>query len=446
MNEATGDDPASAGASRASLDRPANGQATMATDLSDPAQIRRRSGAITRWIEAGHSDHWTIERSELDAAAQRVAAITQERFPDLRVPLHSRWRHFETGGVDRWAQLAQQRQVGGADSPGGISDRVAARIDLCMVSVLLDAGAGARWRYVDPYGVAHQRSEGLAVASFDAFMKGVFSIVRVSPLRADAAALEKLTTDALACAFQHQPGSNPLAGLEGRIALLNRLGRTLRASGLERPSDLYRPLLQTVPVAPGKHLPGGVQPTIDAAALLRATVRGLGPIWPLASEAPDGIRGDLWPHPAARDEVVKTEASAGWVPFHKLSQWLCYSLIEPIREAGFRVTGLEALTGLPEYRNGGLFVDTGVLRLRDPSATRRIWTPGDVLVIEWRAMTVSLLDELAAKVRALLGESARHLPLASILEGGTWAAGRRLAAERRDGRPPIEVDSGASVF
>lgn len=414
-------------------------------DLSDPRQIRCRSAAITQWVEAGQSSHWTLDRDRLDAAARLVARITHERFPDLRVPLHSRWRHFEAGGVDRSGQLA--RRLVGTDSPppAVVTGGLAARIDLCVVSVLLDAGAGPHWRFVDSAGRVHRRSEALAVASFEAFMQGLFSGTPSSPLRADTACLETLTARELAQALQHQE-ANPLAGIEGRTALLNRLGGTLRAQGLERPADLYRPLLQPVMAARYDLSPDATRPAIDATDLLQATVRGLGPVWPLARESPDGIRGDLWPHPAAQDETAEAGASPGWVPFHKLSQWLCYSLIEPIREAGLQVTGLEALTGLPEYRNGGLLVDTGVLRLRDPSAARRIWTPGDELVIEWRAMTVNLLDKLGVEVRALLGESARHLPLASILEGGSWAAGRRLAAERRDGRPPIEVDSGASVF
>jgi len=54
------------------------------------------------------------------------------------------------------------------------------------------------------------------------------------------------------------------------------------------------------------------------------------------------------------------------VPFHKLSQWLAYSLIEPLEAAGIAVDGLGDLTALAEYRNGGLLVDLGVIRPRVP--------------------------------------------------------------------------------
>ena len=32
----------------------------------------------------------------------------------------------------------------------------------------------------------------------------------------------------------------------------------------------------------------------------------------------------------------------------------------------FTVTDIDGLTGLAEYRNGGLFIDTGVIVARDP--------------------------------------------------------------------------------
>ena len=95
------------------------------------------------------------------------------------------------------------------------------------------------------------------------------------------------------------------------------------------------------------------------------------------------------------------------MPFHKLSQWLSYSLLEPLAWAGLTVTGLDALTGLPEYRNGGLLLDGGLIVPRDARLLQRTWTPRDEPIVEWRALTVSLIDELAPKVRARLGQSRR---------------------------------------
>jgi hypothetical protein len=136
----------------------------------------------------------------------------------------------------------------------------------------------------------------------------------------------------------------------------------------------------------------------------------------------------------------------GWVPFHKLSQWLTYSLLEPFAWGGVQVRGLDALTALPEYRNGGLLLDSGLLRLRDESAAREIWQPGDEVIVEWRALTVALMDEVAREVRGQLRVSEESMPLACVLEGGTWAAGRELAQRHRQGLPPLQVASDGTVF
>src|SRR5690606_38310247 len=115
---------------------------------------------------------------------------------------------------------------------------------------------------------------------------------------------------------------------------------------------------------------------------------------------------------------------------------------EPLQDAGVKVTDLDRLTGLPEYRNGGLFIDLGVLEPKDPEAHRARHAVDSELVVEWRALTVVLLDRVAELVRAELGLSTDRLPLASVLEGGTWSAGRRVARERRpDGGPPLTVVS-----
>jgi hypothetical protein len=111
------------------------------------------------------------------------------------------------------------------------------------------------------------------------------------------------------------------------------------------------------------------------------------------------------------------------------------------------VTGIDDLTGLAEYRNGGLFLDTGVLALRDPADAATEHDPGSPLIVEWRALTVALLDRLAVLVRDQLNRDASELPLARILQGGTWAAGRAIASQRRaGGTPPLTVRSDGTVF
>ena len=397
--------------------------------------VRERCGQLLARARAGDAAWFTVDDSRLDEAAREIADATRRRYPGLHIPFHSRWRHFEAGGVDRRAEL--ERLLG--DVPNAV--RARAMVDLTFVSVLLDAGAGADWKYVETAsGQTFTRSEGLAVASFHAFTAGMFSSDKDHPLQADAQGLRALATDRLGAAFQVSP-VNPLVGLEGRAVLLRRLGEVMQEQPevfghqLARPAGIFDLIVAPAPTVPA---------TADVAAhdiLSQVLLSGNG-IWP-SGNAIDGVPlGDCWRHPAVRGDGL----SDGWVPFHKLSQWLTYSLLEPFAWNGVTLHGIEQLTALPEYRNGGLLMDTGVLKLRDPGAAQQVWKPGDELVVEWRALTVSLLDEAAVRVRKVLRLDEKRLPLACVLEGGSWAAGRELAQKHRNGLPPLQIASDGTVF
>ena len=412
-----------------------NTEAEDAEYLLSAAAVRERGGIVLSAAERGETRHFGLIPERLDEAAKRVVAVTRRRYPDLKVPYHSRWRHFDSGGIDRAAMVAP-----GADS----FERARARIDLAIVSVLLDAGAGAEWRYREAEtGAVLVRSEGLAVASLRAMQAGLFSADPDNPWRADTAALRSLTVERLAAAFQHGPG-NELAGLEGRAALLRRLGEVAADAPqwFGRPARLGNVVdfcLRTaaVPAAFGGRDARG--PNLAAPDILRLLLVALGPIWPGRLSLAGVSLGDCGRHPAVGGD--------GFVPFHKLSQWLAYSLVEPLEEAGIAVTDLDGLTGLAEYRNGGLLVDCGVIVPRDPELTRSVLDPFGEAVVEWRALTVALLDRLAAAARGRLGKTAAELPLAAVLEGGSWAAGREIAVELRpDGRPPLVVASDGTLF
>lgn len=332
--------------------------------------------------------------------------------------------------------------------------------------------------------------------------------------------------------FQVTP-DNPLLGVEGRVALLRRLGKVLStrkakddtiADSISRPSDLLDGLLADVSNAStGK-------PILSLATLWDALYYGLRDVWPVSRarflDAQSGANinlGDAWPcallrHAAAlkdkgkgegqdegeggttttkgEDKGTKVgEGATSVVPFHKLTQWLCYSLLEPLqRVLHVAIDGEALLTGLPEYRNGGLLVDFGVLQLKTQHQLRGLanlsaqchtnsrasecvnnstMTPGlgknpghgtgtcvedecvplfapeDEVIVQWRALTVCLLDDIAMKLRARLGvASSEDLSLAKILEAGTWKAGRRIAAIKRpiSKTPPINIISDGTVF
>ena len=182
---------------------------------------------------------------------------------------------------------------------------------------------------------------------------------------------------------------------------------------------------------------------LPAVEILNAVLRGFGSIWPGRVVISGENLGDVWHHSAVRTDDLTDRL----VPFHKLSQWLSYSLVEPLEDAGIRVTDLDALTGLPEYRNGGLLVDLGVLVPKHAAVLVDRHPIDSEVIVEWRALTVALLDDLADALRVQLGTDAKALPLAKVLQGGTWSAGRRIARERRpDGSPPIRLDSDGTVF
>lgn len=381
----------------------------------------------------GKLPNFRVELARLDAAADLVIATMREAYPSLAIPFHSRWRHFTVEGRDRYD--AAERLTGSSDRFA----RARAAFDLAVVSVLLDAGAGTQWRYRDATtGNLIGRSEGLALASLDMFADGAFSSDPRDPLRADAAALMAATPLTLSKGFQVTE-ENPLVGLAGRAALLQALGARVAANPAvfarndrARPGGLF------------DHLAALAEDgRIAAPRILSEVLRQFGPIWPSRLMLGGVALGDCWRHPS----LTTADATNALVPLHKLSQWLTYSLIEPLQWAGFTVTDLDGLTGLAEYRNGGLFVDTGVLLLRDPNEAAREHDVGAPLIVEWRALTVALLDRLASAMRAKLITDAATLPLAKILEGGTWAAGRAIARQRRaDGSPPIKVVSDGTVF
>ena len=192
-----------------------------AAALRTTTAIRERAQYLLNRARAGDSLWFSVDDDSLPAAAAEVADVTRARYPDLHIPYHSRWRHFEAGGVDRKAVL--DSRLAAEDAP----TRARAMIDLAVVSVLLDAGAGPDWHYLEATtGQRFSRSEGLGVASWHAFCGGVFSGDAAHPLQVDAVGLRNLSVERLAEVFQCAP-ANPLVGLEGRVMVLRRLGDAL---------------------------------------------------------------------------------------------------------------------------------------------------------------------------------------------------------------------------
>lgn len=406
-------------------------QDAILTLLYDPHTIRDRAHAILNLAKQDKLTHFILQPEQIHSTASFVTEIIQQQYPNLDIPYHSRWRHFEAGGIDRIQKLNKQLLSLPLEEKGKIL------YELVIISVFLDAGAGQIWRYKElETGKEYSRSEGLALASLSLYQKGYFSIHPQEPLRVDAQRLLTFSQHDLQQEFQIST-TNPLEGTSGRVTLLNRLGATIQKCPLYfgdegRLGNFYSYVSS---LASQDHL--------EATQIFHAVLAAFNTIWPQRLTLNGVSLGDVWQYHALKTEIPGSE----YVPFHKLLQWLTYSLIEPLEKTGINVSKLDALTGLPEYRNGGLLIDSGLLCVKDNRVFQKSHAPGSELIVEWRALTVALLDELADLIRQNLRKNIQELPLAKILQGGTWEAGRQIAKiKRNQGTPPLQIISDGTVF
>jgi hypothetical protein len=165
-----------------------------------------------------------LNLSKMDSVVEMILSLIKRDYPiPQAIPSHSRWRHFID--IDLSTALPHSDPV----------EKASAMIDLFVVSVLLDAGAGDAWKYTKNRKT-YNRSEGLAVSSFEMFSAGLFSSTRthshnLSLKRSgkgecDAVGLQALTKKDIITGFQVSE-TNPLIGVDGRTSLLNALGTQL---------------------------------------------------------------------------------------------------------------------------------------------------------------------------------------------------------------------------
>lgn len=383
---------------------------------------------------------FVIDWSKLEGVVDEVIAVAEEQHVTSELPLHSRWRHFVINQANRAAPLFQNQNF------KTIKDQVKSQFDLAIVSVLLDAGAGDAWHYYDKITQQYfTRSEGLAVALLEMFLQGFFSSNPQQPLQVEAKRLAEMTLSEFIAALQVSQ-KNPLVGLEGRFLLLKNLAKVLLSNSQKfsgaRPGDLVDSIT--------KQFEG----VVSAVSLLQTVLLAFSEVWPSqliakiidTDDQAEIHLGDMWQYPLT-EKNKGAMPFADLIPFHKLSIWLTYSLIEPLQLANIKVTDIDQLPGLAEYRNGGLFIDSGFLVAKNPNDLLIKHCPSDPFIIEWRALTLALLSHLAIRIRYQLNLSERELPIAKVLQVGTWCAGRKLAFKKReDGGSPILIESDATIF
>ena len=190
--------------------------------------------------------------------------------------------------------------------------------------------------------------------------------------------------------------------------------------------------------------------------------RTLLPAWPKNRTHISGVAiGDAWPLKVLENLSSGQQSENDTLkiqPFHKLTQWLAYSLSVPfIRILQLKWDNIDQGTGLPEYRNGGLFVDLGVLKLKDNVLKQGLENSGQKVpsfdatsdvIVEWRAMTVALLDTLHGLISDHFAQQGVRLSMTQMLEAGAWKGGRELAAKYRPETKssPIVIEGDGTLF
>ncbi|CAI7602652.1 unnamed protein product [Penicillium pancosmium] len=400
--------------------------------------VRERAHLVLEAATQDNLTHFSYFPDLMPSVADFVAGIINRDFGPNRfqeIPPHGRWQHFDIGGVPRVDKLIKGWQSAGHDETE-ITRRL---IDLFFVAVLLDAGAGDVWKFTEPdTGNEYGRSEGIAVAALYMFKAGTFS---------DGGAGEG--------------GGNKNEAVDGndisRVSLLQSVGRSLLNlpeifGDKGRPGNIVDYLLAN----------GNDGRNLNYEVLWSVLQKTLLPAWPKNRTHVSGVPiGDAWPLQTLERLNSDQQTQDGTLniqPFHKLTQWLAYSLSVPfIRVLGLDWDNIDQGTGLPEYRNGGLFVDLGVLRLKgnvlkegqknSGQETPSFDATSDVIV-EWRSMTVALLDTLHKLIADRFAQQGIRISMAQMLEAGTWKGGRELAAKYRPETKssPIVIQGDGTLF
>ncbi|QDG74505.1 DUF1688 family protein [Labrenzia sp. PHM005] len=374
--------------------------------------VRKLSKEFLNRAVRGDLQYVTVDSSKLDQALIKTLEITKQTYPDFQIPPYGVWRLFEAGGVDRWSALASAREFQTAD------ELLTAASDLAILAVYMDVSTPPGWSYEDTMaGTVATGRQATALAAINMFAAGSFSSDPVDPFRVDADALIRLETEELASGLQWNAGRD--------AALLKKLQRHLKRFGeaLALRADLFGEGETTRPGNLLVKLGSEGWGSVDATAILDRLLQSLAPLWEGGAAKGDVSFGDSF-------EFSGESGQDGprTIPFHLTAQVMVYSLVEPLAWAGYEVDELDTLTGPADAEHAALFVEAGVLRITSDEADLTSEQANDRM-IELRAITGALIDQLADMLRKELEVEAEQLPLSCILEGGTNRAGAEILRE-----------------
>ncbi|MFN9450401.1 MAG: DUF1688 family protein [Rubrivivax sp.] len=374
-------------------------QALASRSPSDALRARLDFACIAALMGHGAGPAWSFDDNRAHAVHH------------LALPVHRQ-------GRDDLLAMLNQASGNGADTPSASSAPPAEPAPASPVDI--------------PANVSTERltgSEGLTVALLRGFMAGSFSADADDPLRVDARVLSRIDAAALRALFQASQ-HNPLPGLDARAATLQRWGRCLEAQGQgpgSRPNALLDPW--RVPAGPDGPVP------VDPAAVLERVVSRWAEVFRADGRVLGLPAGDVWPHLWAgaaspgvhgsqgtpEGERAVDPGTGGWLPLHQPAQWLVFSLLEPLAQAGLALADDQGLTALAAGRAGAMLLDSGIAVPRATPDLQREWKVGDSWIIEWRALTLHCMTQVAEQARAQCAARGLVLTLAQVLQQGVEA-------------------------
>ncbi|WP_068083400.1 DUF1688 family protein [Polycladidibacter stylochi] len=383
---------------------PSNGNSA-ALYLLTPAAVRAQSQKLFELACQNTLSHSRLEKEKLAPLADKLIQLMQEKAQDGAIGPLTCWRDFECGALDRWGLIAGGR---GFEAP---EEMAYAAIDLAVVTSLFATEPNQHWQYDAPLsGETLQGREAMANAVLNMFTSGAFSAKAEDPLRVDAEILMALQDEEVTQSLQ-LTSRNALEGFKERTRRLRALGEALamrgdlfEQGGDIRPGFLFHHLQEIAQEAP-----------LTAAKLLDLLQEGISPVWKNAPTM-DGVNlGDTAKH----SMLGKEGDPAQLVPLHCQMQWMTNSIIEALMWIGFEVQNWNTLTACTNLRCVETFLQAGVLTqsLNDCEATPLAFD--DESLVELRALSIILVEELAVIICQKLELTREQLPLpciASVLE------------------------------
>ena len=378
-----------------------------------------------------------IDLDRLDGAVDLVLETTRKAYPT------STCRSIRAGGTSSSTATTAGRASPTQHRWPDRAARARAEFDLAIVSVLLDAGAGPTWRYRDAADRRGDRPLGRAWRwrASRCSRPALSRPMPRDPLRADADVLANLAVADLARGFQvarRQSAGRP-RGPRRSAAPPRQAGR--------REAGCLRHATTAAARRPVRSARGAGRRAAASRARrsCRELLQQLGPIWPSRLTLGGIPLGDCWRHPALttrrRDQRPGAAAQA----------LAMAGLFADRAAADAPASTSPTSTASPASPNIAMAACSSIpacWRSATPTMPQREHDVASPLVVEWRALTVALLDRSPTAVRQRLGLDAR---VAAAGEDAAKAApgprAARIARERRaDGSPPLKVISDGTVF